>query len=211
MKRILSFSIFSILFFTYKSLAQIQIIQVKRNIPLSDEEPVYKDYYIAGGAKEGLRLSLVVPVTRWVNLRESNQAQDQSLKILEPVGWLRIIFIQDHLSVARLYEGANYMSSPVLDQPGILMGDIVSLERSFIPKALSKPPKDSSQVIEGVSQSPSLNTLTNSSVSLNASRNNTSTSTNLRLNEAPSALPLEVKNVSVELSSSKTIDGGTNQ
>ncbi len=151
MKRILSFSILSAAFLSFLSLngfAQIQVIQVKRNIPLSDEELVYKDYYLSGGAKEGLRLHLVVPVTRWVNLRDNNQAAEQSTKMLEPVGWLQIIFIQDRFSVARLYESVNYASSPVLDQPGVLIGDAVSLERSYIPKSVGKPPpKDSAQVI----------------------------------------------------------------
>lgn len=151
MKRILSFSIILILFSSIKSLSQIQVIQVKRNIPLSDEEPVFKDYYLSGGTKEGLRVNLVVTVTRWVNLRENNKAQEQSMKMLEPVGWLKVIFAQDHLAVARLYEVPNYLNTPILEQPGILMGDIVSLERSFMSKNNNKPPKDSAQVIEKTS------------------------------------------------------------
>lgn len=151
MKRVLSFSsiLILILLLSFKSLSQIQVIQVKRNIPLSDAEPVFKDYYLSGGTKEGLRVNLVVPVTRWVNLRENSQAQDQSMKMLEPVGWLKVILAQDHLSVARLYEAPNYINTPILEQPGILMGDVVSLERSFMSKSGSKLPKDSSsQVIE---------------------------------------------------------------
>lgn len=153
MKRILSFSIsFLSLICVQKSAAEIQVIQVRRNIPLSDEEPVFKDYYLSGGTKDGLRMNLVVPVNRWINLRDNNQAQDQSMKILEPVGWIKIIFIQDHLAVGRLYEAVDYSKTPILDQPGILIGDTVSLEHSYTPKNLVKPPKDSSQVQEKQTQ-----------------------------------------------------------
>lgn len=184
MKRIFSFSSILILFLSFKSLSQIQVIQVKRNIPLSDAEPVFKDYYLSGGAKEGLRVNLVVPVTRWVNLRENNQAQDQSMKMLEPVGWLKVILAQDHLSVARLYEAANYVNTPILEQPGILMGDVVSLERSFMSKsAASKLPKDSSsQVIENENHSFQENSkaIKNNSIVVNVNpqaTNNTSPTT----------------------------------
>lgn len=150
MKRIF-FTLTATLILPYFSAkAEVQVIQVRRNIPLSDDEPIYKDYYLSGGIKSGLRVNLVVPILRWVNLRENNQAQDQSLKIQEPVGWLKVIFAQDQLAVARLYEGPDAAISPVLEQPGIMMGDIVDLEHTFMAKPAQKPPKDSSQVIEDV-------------------------------------------------------------
>ena len=135
--------------------AEVQVIQVKRNIPLSDDEPVYKDYYLSGGSKSGLRENLVVPVWRWVNLRENSQAQDQSMKILEPVGWLKIIFTQDQFSVARLYEPANYEKGPIFDQPGIMIGDIISLERSFMAKPNHEMPPDSTQLLQPKEQASS--------------------------------------------------------
>lgn len=121
--------------------ADIQVIQVKRNIPLADDEPIYKDYYLSGGKKEGLKPNLVVSVMRWVNLRENNQSQDQSMKILEPVGWLKIIYVQDHLAVARVYEMSDSELLPIMEQQGILMGDVVTLDKSYI----SKGPKKVSQ------------------------------------------------------------------
>lgn len=150
MKRILLLSIATIAVAAQraKASAEIQVIQVKRNIPLSDQEPVYKDYYLSGGLKSGLRVNLVVPVFRWINLRENTQAQDQSMKILEPVGWLKVIFTQDQLAVARLYASSDFSEQPVLDLPGIMMGDVISLENSYIPKSSHKAPKDSLQVIE---------------------------------------------------------------
>jgi hypothetical protein len=146
MKRILFTALATLVIFSSFARAEIQIIQVKRNLPLSDDEPVYKDYYLSGGKKSGLRENLVVPVWRWVNLRENNQAQDQSMKILEPVGWLKVIFTQDQLAVARLYESADFEKGPVFDQLGIMMGDIISLEHSFMAKPNYKMPKDSAQI-----------------------------------------------------------------
>ena len=146
MKRIL----FSILFLFINAplmlMAEVQVIQVRRNIPLSDEDLVFKDYYLSGGSKAGIRLNLIMQVFRWVNLRENNQAQDQSMKILEPVGWLKVIFVQEQIAVARLYEVTDFINQPILEQPGIMMGDIVSFEHSYIAKQPQKMPKDSSQV-----------------------------------------------------------------
>lgn len=148
MKRILLSILLFLLQIHSFSKAEIQVIQVKRNITLSDDEPVYKDYYLSGGSKNGLRVNLVVPVLRWINLRENNQSQDQSLKIIEPVAWLKIIYVQDQLAVARLYESANYMNQPILEQPGIMMGDLIQLENSFMSKPNKKLPRDSHQVSE---------------------------------------------------------------
>jgi hypothetical protein len=154
MKRILFTLIILSLIDLMTANAEVQVVQVRRNIPLSEEEPVFKDYYLSGGNKMGLRQNLVVPVMRWVNLRENSQAQDQSMKILEPVGWLKVIYVQEQMSVARLYEVPNSMESPVLDQPGIMMGDVISLERSYIPKTRTKWPRDSAQVPVSAEASP---------------------------------------------------------
>lgn len=216
MKRILSFSTL-IFFLSFKSFSQIQVIQVKRNIPLSDAEPIFKDYYLSGGTKEGLRVNLVVPVTRWVNLRENNQAQDQSMKMLEPVGWLKVILAQDHLSVARLYEASNYINTPILEQPGILMGDAVSLERSFMAKSGSKLPKDSSssQIIERENQSLQENSksLKNNSVVINVSpqsaNNNSAVVSNESTNEnnlAQSPVPAEQPSINEKVNGSAEVD-----
>jgi hypothetical protein len=148
MKRILFTALATLLIYSSFARAEIQIIQVKRNLPLSDDEPVYKDYYLSGGKKSGLRENLVVPVWRWVNLRENNQAQDQSMKILEPVGWLKVIFVQDQLAVARLYENPDFEKGPIFDQPGVMIGDIISLEHSYMSKPNYKMPKDSAQLVQ---------------------------------------------------------------
>ncbi len=148
MKRILLSLLIFLIHTSVALSAEIHVIQVKRNIPMTDDEPIYKDYYISGGTKNGLKTNLVVPVVRWINLRENNQAQDQALKILEPVAWLKIIYVQDQLSIARLYETANYKNDPVLDQPGVMMGDLISLENSYLAKPNKVLPRDSMQVIE---------------------------------------------------------------
>lgn len=148
MKGILFTAIASIFLHTAVVRAEVQVIQVKRNIPLSENEPVFKDYYLSGGSKSGLRVNLVVPVWRWINLRENSQGQDQSMKILEPVGWLKVIFVQEQFSVGRLYEAADYEQGPIFEQPGIMMGDIISLEKSFMSKPNYKMPVDSAQVVQ---------------------------------------------------------------
>ena len=181
--------------------AEIQVIQVKRNIPLSEDEKVYKDYYLSGGYKDGLRINLVVPVHRWVSLREGNKAQEQAIKMNEPVGWLKILFAQDHLAVARLYELASIEESPIMDQPGIMLGDSVTLEKSFIAKPQKKAVKDSSQLqaINPVNTEVKTALIEmNTSKPVQGEKNNTQT-------EALESNPIEKENINQEKQAASVI------
>lgn len=107
------------------------IIDVRRNIQLSDKDPVYRDYYISAGPETGLKPQLVVKVVRRMPMRDSTGTQAFGEMNVE-VGQLRIIFVQDNMAVAREYELFSRDELPMLEQTGIMIGDRIETKGSFI-------------------------------------------------------------------------------
>ncbi|MGE0631294.1 MAG: hypothetical protein AB7O96_02725 [Pseudobdellovibrionaceae bacterium] len=109
------------------------IFDVKRNIPMSEYEPIYKDYYINAGTADGLKTNLVFDVIRYVSLKDlTSQGQGEALTV--PVGQLKVLFAQDTVAVARLVRLYSREDLPILDQVGIMVGDRISLKDSFVDK-----------------------------------------------------------------------------
>lgn len=121
---------------------ELKIIDVRRNIPLRDDEPAYKDFYINGGTKEGLKPNLVVTAVRKTTIRDAAGLQALG-EMNVPVGQLRIIFVQDGLAVAREHQLLSRDELPMIEQIGIMGGDLVEMKGSFIekrkPNALPSP------------------------------------------------------------------------
>lgn len=107
------------------------IIDVRRNIQLSDKDPVYRDYYINAGPEFGLKPSMVVKVVRRLPMRDSTGTQAFGEMNVE-VGQLRIIFVQDNMAVAREYELFSRDELPMIEQTGIMIGDRIETKGSFI-------------------------------------------------------------------------------
>lgn len=112
-------------------IQDLSIIDVHRNIPLSDTEPVYKDFYINAGIESGLKENLVVTVYRKVNIRDASGTQSYG-DIQIPVGRLKIIASFNRVSVAREFQLISRETVPMLDQVGIMNGDRIDLNGSFI-------------------------------------------------------------------------------
>jgi len=113
--------------------ADTNIIDVRRNIPLSDEAPVYKDFYINGGVDAGLKKNLIVTVYRKMAIKDATGTQTSG-EIEIPVGQLRVISVQGRLAVAREYKLIPRDDEPMLEQTAMMIGDRLSLEGSFIDK-----------------------------------------------------------------------------
>lgn len=118
--------------FAWEAFAQdISVVEVRRNIPLSDEAPVYKDFYINGGSDAGLKKNLVVTLTRNIVVRDATGTQTFG-EMAVPVGQLKIIAVQGKVAIAREYKLISRDDEPMLEQIGIMNGDKVALEGSFI-------------------------------------------------------------------------------
>lgn len=104
-----------------------RIIDVRRNIPLSDNEPIYKDFYIKmdPGA---LKVDAVVTAVRKVSIREATGLSPLG-DLTIPVGQLKIIFIENNLAVARESKLLSRDALPMLDQIGIMTGDVIETKK----------------------------------------------------------------------------------
>jgi hypothetical protein len=113
--------------------AELKIVDVRRNIPLSDDEPVFKDFYINGGAKDGLKPNLVITAIRKTSIRDASGTQSLG-ELSIPVAQVRVVFVAENLAVAREYKVLSRDDLPMLEQIGVMSGDVLDLKGSFIDK-----------------------------------------------------------------------------
>jgi hypothetical protein len=119
----------------------LSVVDVRRNIPLSDEEPAYKDFYLAGGDLSGLKKNLVVTAVRKIGVRDSKGAMSFG-EIEIPVGQLRVLAVYGSVAVAREYKILSRDDHAMLEQTGIMSGDLIDVKGSFVDsKPLAKPKK----------------------------------------------------------------------
>ena len=107
------------------------VIEVRRNIPMGDHDPIYKDFYINAGSEAGFKQNQVVVAVRKTNVKDATGAQSFG-ELLVPVGQLKIIFAQNHIAVAREYKLLTRDDLPMLEQVGIMTGDLIDLKGAFI-------------------------------------------------------------------------------
>ncbi|MEN0057683.1 MAG: hypothetical protein AAGB31_02520 [Bdellovibrio sp.] len=119
----------------------ITVVDVRRNITLSEKDPIYKDFYLNVSPGSGLKKNMVVTVVRKLNIRDASGANAVG-EIQVPVGQLKVIAIYDRVAVAREYALLSREDLPMLEQTGIMTGDRVDLQNAFIDK--SKPRKTAS-------------------------------------------------------------------
>ncbi|MFN7262276.1 MAG: hypothetical protein ACK5UJ_00540 [Pseudobdellovibrionaceae bacterium] len=110
---------------------EISIIEIRRNIPLADDQPVYKDFYLTGGESAGLKKNMVITAYRKLTIRDSSGAQTYG-ELQVPVGQLKVISVQGRLAVAREYQLMSREDEAMLEQIGIMTGDRIDLQGSFI-------------------------------------------------------------------------------
>lgn len=127
-------------FATSPATAQnISVVDVKRNITLSDTDTVYKDFYLNAGNGSALKKNMVVNVKRKINIKD---AATKSIGDIEAVvGQLKVIHVGSKVSVAREYKLIPRDEEPVLEQIGIMSGDHLDLTGSFIDNTKSVKPK----------------------------------------------------------------------
>ena len=128
---------------------EILIIDSKRNIPLSDEETVYKDFYINAGENAGLKKNLVVSVKRQIKIKDSAAKSIGEFETL--VGKVRIIHAENKVAIGREYQLQNRDEDPMLEQVGLMTGDRIDLKDSFIDNtkhSVKKAPTSSAVIIK---------------------------------------------------------------
>lgn len=121
-----------IAFFSLEAISEeLSVIEVRRNIPLADKDPVYRDYYINSGAESGLKKNMVITATRKLTVKDATGTASFG-EVVIPVGMLKIISVQNRIAVAREFKLISRDDEPMLEQIGIMIGDKVDLAASFI-------------------------------------------------------------------------------
>ncbi len=123
--------ILAVLFSWEVMAADLNVIEVRRNIPLSDDAPVYKDFYINAGSEAGLKENMVLTVIRKIAIRDASGTQTYG-EMEVPVGQLKIIALAGRVAVAREYKLISRDEEAMLEQIGIMIGDRLELDGSFI-------------------------------------------------------------------------------
>lgn len=120
--------------------ADLNVIEVRRNIPLADDAPIYKDFYINAGSEAGLKKNLVLNVIRRTAIRDATGTQTFG-EMDVPVGQLKVIAVAGRVAVAREFKLTPRDDEPMLEQIGIMIGDRLDLNGSFIDNKKSSAKK----------------------------------------------------------------------
>ncbi len=106
--------------------AELTIFDVRKNLPMSDTEKVYRDFYVNGGSESGMTVGMIITVQRRMPLYDTYQnrsAGDLDLKVAK----IKIIHVQKGLSVARMHSEYNRENSPLLEDNFVMVGDRLDL------------------------------------------------------------------------------------
>lgn len=133
----ISLIFFILLVVTLSAQAEsMTVVNVRSNIAMSDEDPVYRDYVIDVKDSNSLKKNLVVLIKRKVRLKNSD-AKDVG-DVETAVGQLKIIHVDKKVAVAREYKIVPRENEITLDYTSIMVGDEVDLTGAFIDSKTSK-------------------------------------------------------------------------
>ncbi len=146
------FLIFTITFFSHQLRADIMVFDVNKNIPMSNDEIVYKDYYLNGGATEGIKKGMILSVFRKSPIHDNLKNKSQGF-LLNPMGRLQVIHVEQEFSIARLFAVQDRDNSPLTEFDGIMVGDLVDLKDAHeLKENIERPSKKVSKRDEKVEE-----------------------------------------------------------
>lgn len=151
MKKLIFFCVISFTSFNLFAV-DINIVDVRRNITLADEDSVYKDFYLNAGDGSGLKKNLVVNVKRRLSVKDSNAKNIGEFETI--IGQLRVIHVEGKVAIAREYKLFSRDEEPMIEQIGLMTGDRIDLAGSFIDNAKPVVKKKIADVIPEVDREP---------------------------------------------------------
>lgn len=105
----------------------LNIIEVRRSIPLTEDEKIYTDYYINGGSESGLKENTVVTAVRKVAVKDASGTQTYG-EMNVPIGQLKIIFVSNKVAVAREQKVLSFDNKPWSENHGFMSGDKIEMK-----------------------------------------------------------------------------------
>lgn len=113
------------------------IFDVRKNLQMTRNEPVYRDYYINGGRSSGIRPGMVISVSRRVSMYDTySNSSPGDLQVI--VGKIKVIHAQETVSVARLASMATREKLPLIDIEAIMVGDQLEMDTAEMDRGSHK-------------------------------------------------------------------------
>jgi len=112
---------------------EITIFDMRKSLSLSNDEKSYRDFYINKGNESGLKVGMVITVTRKVPMYDSYQNRSAGDLLVE-VGKIKIIQVQKGLAVAREFESISRENTPMLEDYYLMVGDQLDLGSAHMEK-----------------------------------------------------------------------------
>lgn len=113
------------LIFLFQNIALAKeaiVFDVRRPQPMVNGEVLPQDFYINMGSEDGMKVDMVVTVNRRQTMYDAYTNKSPG-DLIVAVGQLRVIHVQQGLSVARLEKMYDRASLPSLDYDGVMVGD----------------------------------------------------------------------------------------
>lgn len=138
MKTVILFTIFFALF-----SGAAEILEVRNQIPMTNDAPRIKDYYLSTDGSN-LKKDLVVKIVRKISV---SQGKKNVGEVTVEIGQLRILAVVDKIAIAREYKLFSNDQTPITESVGFMTGDQVEMANSFIDNSKRKPSGDESAVL----------------------------------------------------------------
>ncbi len=117
------------------ALQSAEIVDVRIQIPMTNDAPRVKDYYLSTDGAS-LKKDLVIKVVRKVSI---SQGKKNIGDVNVEIGQLRIMAVSDKVAVAREYKLFPKEQAPLTESIGFMVGDQVDTANSFIDNTKRKP------------------------------------------------------------------------
>lgn len=135
-----------LLLFAWEAFSEeLTIVEMRSNIPLSDKDPIYHDYYINSGLSQGLKQNLIVTASRKVTVHDATGTQSYG-DMLVPMGHLKIIYVGEKFAIARETKAISRDENPMVEQTGIMIGDKIELKNSVVDNHKLPRPKNLQEI-----------------------------------------------------------------
>lgn len=137
---------------------RVQIFDVHKNLQMNSKDPVYRDYYISAGRDSGLKENMIVPVVRMQLIHDPLYNVSRG-ELPIKIGLLKIIAVGERMSVGRAYGKPDLSTDPVMDFPGLMIGDTVNISDAYVEqkkgdKSASNNDEDGNEADEGETPGP---------------------------------------------------------
>ena len=102
------------------------IFDMRKSLPLDDEHPATRDFYINAGIEAGFKKGMFISAVRLIPVHDPVQNKQQAV-LSVPIGQLKIIQVEKNITVARVVFELDDDERPTLEFEGIMIGDRVDL------------------------------------------------------------------------------------